>query len=143
MLFPSAPPSRRRLPRESRDFIFRQAALSQKRNGVLAQGRHLFSRGDIGARHTKRQVENIERAAAIPDLGQCTTMGDLRIAQCFGDRTIGRTGNTMAVQLGEAFLGRERARPLLYAVHQITPVAAPRRLFPKAPTPSPSSSSPY
>ena len=117
MLVSSAPLRRQRFPCEGRDFIFREAALSEKRNRVLAQRRHLFSRGDIGPGHAERQVENLECAAAIPDLGQCATMGDLRIAQCFGDRAIGRTGNAVTIQLSDAFFGRELALPRLYTVH--------------------------
>jgi hypothetical protein len=84
---------------------------------MLAQARHPPSRGYRRSGHAERQVQDLEGASAILHLGQCAAMGDLRIAQCFGHRAIGRTGNAVGVQLGEAIFGRERARPRLYSVH--------------------------
>ena len=80
MLVASALLCRQRFPCEGRDFTFRKAGLFEECNRVLAQGRHPLSRGDIGSGHTERQVQNPESAAAIPDLGQCAAMGNLRIA---------------------------------------------------------------
>ncbi len=89
-------------------------------------------RGNIGSGHPERQVQDLERASAIPDLGQCASMGDLRIAQCLGNRAIGRTGNAMIIQLSEAFFGRKRARPRFNSVHQVRPVVAAIGIFRKA-----------
>ena len=79
-----------RLAGKGCNFILRQAGLLQVGARVLAERRHASRRRHVGARHAERQVEHLEGAAAVLDLGQCTAVGNLRIAQRLGDGAIGR-----------------------------------------------------
>ena len=39
---------------------------------------------NFGARHPERQIEHLEGATPVLDLGQCAAVGDLRIGQRLG-----------------------------------------------------------
>jgi len=59
-------------------------------------------------------------------------MGDLWIAQRLGDGAIGGRGNAVLVQRRQALFRGHRARPLLHAIHQASPIIPAVGIYAKA-----------
>ena len=72
---------------------------------MFAEGGGALAGRDPGSGHSKWQVHDLECAAIILHLGKRAAMSELRIAQGFGNGAIGRAGNAVGVQLGDAFFG--------------------------------------
>src|SRR3954447_14443969 len=75
-----------------------QADLREDGVGMLAQSRRPRSGRHLRSRHPERQIEHLERAAGVLDLGQRTAMGKLRISERLGHGAIRRARHAGLVQ---------------------------------------------